>query len=540
MNDSRSPSLLAVFGQRKMAVLLFLGFSSGLPLFLTSRTLQAWMTVEGVDLKTVGLVSLLGLPYSLKFLWAPVMDRYVPPFLGRRRGWLVVTQLALLAAIAAMSLHDPRQGLQLLAVNALLIAFFSASQDIVFDAYRVDVLHEREMGAGAALGVLGYRIALLLTGGAALVLADRMPWPTVYLLMALLMLVGVAAAVLAPEPELRAAPPQTLASAVVDPVRDFFRRTGPGLGVVILLFTICYQLADRFAANMATPFLLAVGFTQTDIGAVLGGLGLGATIVGVLAGGALIAKLGINRAVWLFAFLQVASNLAYYWVAVTGADRSRLVTAIMVENFCGGLVTAVFVAFLMSLCSRRFSATQYAILSSLMAAARDILVAPSGAVAEGTGWPTYFLLTLLAGIPAILLLPVVVPWRREHPRGAAAETEDRVWTPADTATAYALAGAVVGMVVAFLLRPAAPEVGQLGLDAIVTRGAFLADAEAALRPIARQSFNFLLGGLIAGAALGRALGRQTVEIQRLQRFMNVPGSGYDPDAARPIDPDDVR
>ncbi|HEX7239873.1 MAG TPA: AmpG family muropeptide MFS transporter [Longimicrobiaceae bacterium] len=422
MAAERSPSLMRVFGQPKMAALLLLGFASGLPLFLTSRTLQAWMTVEKVDLTTVGLVSLLGLPYSIKFLWAPVLDRYVPPFLGRRRGWLVITQVALLLAIAGMSLQNPRTGLQLLAVNALLIAFFSATQDIAFNAYQVDVLEDRELGVGASLGVLGYRIALILTGGVALILADRMAWPMVYLVMALLMLVGVVAAVRAPEPVLRDAPPLTFASAVVGPIGEFFRRTGTGWGIVILLFAICYQLADRFAANLATPFLLDIGFTQTEIGAVQGVLGLGATIVGVVAGGVIIAKLGINRSVWIFAFLQIGSNLAYYWVARVGADRSAMVTAIVVENFAGGLVTAVFVAFMLSLCNKKFSATQYALLSSLMSFARDFIVAPSGGIAERTGWPTYFLLTLLAGIPAVLLLPFVTPWNAEVPRGAASHS----------------------------------------------------------------------------------------------------------------------
>ena len=423
MAERPQVSLLGVFGQRKMAALLLLGFSSGLPLFLTSQTLQAWMTKEGVDLTTVGLVSLLALPYSFKFVWAPLLDRYVPPFLGRRRGWLLITQLLLMAAIAAMSFHDPRRGLQLLAVNALVIAFLSASQDIAFDAYRVDVLSEREMGVGASLGVLGYRIALLLTGGAALVLADQMPWPTVYVLMGALMLVGVGATFFAPEPVLRNAPPLSLVEAVVNPFRDFFRRTGALWGIVILVFTICYQLADRFAANMTTPFLLAVGYTQSEVGVVRGGIGLGATIVGVLAGGALIAKLGINRSVWIFAFLQVGSNLAYYWLALQESpDRGALVAAIVVENFAGGLVTAVFVAFMMSLCSKQFSATQYALLSSLMAIARDAIVAPSGKIAEQTGWPDFFLLTLAAGLPAILLLPFVVPWNREAPRGAAEHT----------------------------------------------------------------------------------------------------------------------
>lgn len=428
MNEHRSRSILRVFGQPKMAALLVLGFSSGLPLFLTSRTLQAWMTVENVDLTTIGLVSLLSLPYSFKFVWAPVMDRYIPPLLGRRRGWLVVTQVLLMLAIAAMSLHDPRRGLQLLAVNALLIAFFSASQDIVVDAYGVDVLEEREMGAGASLKVLGYRIALILTGGLALVMADHMPWPTVYLLMAALMLVGIAASVLAPEPVLREGPPATLVSAVVNPFLDFLRRAGPATAVLLLAFVVLYSLSDRMVQNMATPFLLARGYTQTDIGAIQGVLGLAATIVGVLAGGALVARLGLNRSLWVLAGIQMGSNLAYYWLAVSATSRPALTTAIIIENFSGGLVTAGFVAFLMALCSRQFSATQYALLSSFMAFARDVLVAPSGGIAERTGWPQFFLITIAAGIPVLLMLPVVAPWNREHPRGAAEHTGEVTYT----------------------------------------------------------------------------------------------------------------
>ncbi len=419
--------ILRVFRQRKMAAILLLGFSSGLPFFLTNRTLQAWMTIEGVDLATIGLFSLVTLPYSLKFIWAPVMDRYVPPMLGRRRGWLVITQIALLLAIAGMSLHDPSGGLRLLAFNAILIAFFSASQDVVFDAYRVDALDEREMGAGAAIGVLGYRIALLVTGSAALVLADRLPWPTVYLLISLLMVVGILATLWAPEPVLEAPPPRSMREAVVEPFLDFFRRTGPVWGLVILFFIIFYQLPDRFGQNMATPFLLQIGFSQTEVGAIQGGIGLFATILGVLVGGAVIAAIGINRSVWIFAVFQILSNLAYYWIASVGAIRSVLVVAIILENVSGGLVTAVFVAYLMSLCSKRFSATQFALLSSLMAAARDIIVAPAGRIAEITGWPTYFLLTLAIGLPALLLLPWVVPWNAERPRGAA-EHSGRVAT----------------------------------------------------------------------------------------------------------------
>jgi PAT family beta-lactamase induction signal transducer AmpG len=292
---TRPLGILEVFGQRKMLALLFLGFASGLPLYLTSQTLQAWMTVEEVDLTTIGLFSLVTLPYSLKFLWAPLFDAYVPPFLGRRRGWLVITQVGLILAIAAMALQDPERALRPLALAAVLIAFFSASQDAVFNGYQVDALAEREMGAGAAIGVLGYRVALIVTGSLALVLADRMTWPTVYLMLAGLMLVGIAASLFAPEPVLRVATPRGLKEAVVDPFVEFFRRTGPGLGVLILLFTILYQLSDRLGQNMATPFLLQTGFSQTEIGVIRGGIGMVATILGVLTGGAVIARLGINR-----------------------------------------------------------------------------------------------------------------------------------------------------------------------------------------------------------------------------------------------------
>ena len=415
-------SIWSVFTQRKMAAILLLGFGSGLPLYLTNRTLQAWMTLEGVDLSTIGLFSLVGLPFSLKFLWAPLFDRYVPPFLGRRRGWLLITQILLTIAIAAMGMQDPQRALQMLALNAVLLAFFSASQDIVIDGYRIDVLDEREMGAGAAIGVLGYRIAMLVVGSAAFILADRMAWPTIYMLISLLMVLAIAGTFLAPEPLVRERTPQTLGEAVVQPFAEFFRRTGLVWGAVLLLFVVCYQLPDRFGQIMATPFLLQTGFSQTEIGAIQGGIGLAATIVGVLVGGGIIARLGINRSMWVFFALQILSNLAYYWIAMSGPSRGRLVVAIVVENLSGGLVTAVFVAFMMSLCSRRFSATQYALLTSLMAFARDLLTAPSGRIAELTGWPTYFLLTIAVGLPAVILLPLIAPWRAENPRGAAVHT----------------------------------------------------------------------------------------------------------------------
>jgi MFS transporter, PAT family, beta-lactamase induction signal transducer AmpG len=385
-----------VWGQRKMAVLLLLGFASGLPLYLTSRTLQAWMRVAGIDLATIGVFSLAALPYSLKWIWAPLMDRYVPPFLGRRRGWLIVIQVALLVAIATLAL-----------------------QDVVIDAYRADILAEREMGAGAAIWVLGYRVALLATGGLAFILADRMSWPLVYLGLAGLMLIGIAGTLYAREPALPEQPPRSLAEAVVLPFQEFWRRMGARGALLVLLFIVIFKLPDYLAASMATPFLLDVGFSQTDIGAIQGGLGIFATIVGALAGGVLVARIGINRSLWVVGALQAISNLAYYGLAQVGRDYAFLVGTIVTENLCTGLVSAAFLAFLMSLCSVRFSATQFALLSSLMGVSRDVLVSPSGAIAELTGWPLFFVVTVAVAIPGLLLLPVFAPWSRLSPSGAA-------------------------------------------------------------------------------------------------------------------------
>jgi PAT family beta-lactamase induction signal transducer AmpG len=411
-------SLLQVFQSRKMVALLFLGFASGLPLFLTSQTLQAWMSIEGVDLGAIGLFSLVGLPYSLKFIWSPLLDRFVPPFLGRRRGWLVLTQAALILAIAAMALQRPSQALQFLAINAVLIAFFSASQDIAFDAYRTDVLEPLEMGAGAAVAVLGYRIALLVTGSLALILADQIPWPTVYLLMSALMAIGLLTSFWAPEPRNPRTPPASLADAVSLPFIEFFQRSGLLRGILILLFIVLYKLGDALVNNMSKPFLLpntGLGFSQTEIGAIQGGMGLLATIVGTLAGGVILSKIGINRSLWVFGILQAVSNFTYFLLAQVGKNYSFLVLTINIENFCAGLGTAAFVAFLMSLCNQRFSATQYALLSSLMAVSRDILVAPAGTLAKATGWSSFFLISIVAALPGLLLLPVFAPW---NPRNA--------------------------------------------------------------------------------------------------------------------------
>ena len=426
MAGRESRSVLGVWGQPKMFALLLLGFSSGLPLYLTSKALQAWMTLEQVDLTTIGAFSLVALPYSLKFLWAPLLDRYVPPFLGRRRGWVLIAQLLLMLAIAAMSLHDPQLSLQLLAVNAVLIAFFSATQDVALDAYRTDVLAEKEMGAGAAIFVLGYRAALLLTGGVALILADHLSWPTVYVIMGVLMLLSMLVTWRAPEPVMVGAPPKSLAAAVRLPFQDFFQRAGAINAVLMLGFIIIFKLPEYMAQNMVMPFLLQVGFTQTEIGAIQGGIGLIATIVGSLIGGGMVARYGINKSLWISGIVGAAANILFYLLAVVGRNYPLLFTSVIVENLCYGLVTGVFVAFMMSMCNPLFSATQYALISSLMSASRDIIVSPAGAVAEAVGWPTFFLISLAVVLPGLAMLPFVAPWHRQSPVLAAIHTGETI------------------------------------------------------------------------------------------------------------------
>ncbi len=419
-------SPLRIFGQPKMAVLLFLGFSSGLPFYLTSKTLQGWMTTAQVNLATIGFFSLVTLPYSLKFVWAPLMDRYVPPFLGRRRGWVLITQVLLLLTIAAMSLHDPRTGLKMLAINAIAIAFFSASQDISLDAYRTDVLETREMGAGAAVFVMGYRIAMITTGALAFFLADRIAWPTVYVVLSLLLIVGIVTTFVAPEPVLSDAPPRTLAEAVVLPFADFFQRAGVLRALLVLLFIVLYKYSDSLAGSMTTPFLLKAGFSQSEVGAVFLGVGVIATIAGVVVAGVTIGKFGINRSLWMFVIFQGLSNLTYYGLSLAGKNHGFMVAAVITENFGLGLVTGAMTAYLMSMCNKRFTATQFALLSSLMAASRDILVAPAGKIAESAGWPSFFLITVAMAIPPLLLLPFIAPWSRDVPIGAAPHTGETV------------------------------------------------------------------------------------------------------------------
>lgn len=394
-------SFLAVFRSPRLFWILLLGFSSGIPLALTGTTLQAWMTKEKVDLAVIGIFSLVGLPYTVKVLWAPLMDRFIPPFLGRRRGWMLVTQFALAAAIAAMAFSDPAGATTLFAALALLVAFTSASQDIVVDAYRTEVLEPQELGPGASVHILGYRVAMLTSGALALVMADHLPWKTVYLLMSASLFVGVAASLLSPEPRLHERPPASLKEAVVEPFSEFLSRRG---AVEILLFILLYKLDVVMAMALMTPFILELGFTMTDIGAVTKGFGMAATIVGTLAGGAVVARAGMKTSLWVFGILQSVSTLSFLALARLGHHYPMMVTAIGLENLCSGMGTAAYAAFLMSLCDKRFTATQYALLTGLMALTRVVAGAPTGYLVKAFGWEWYFLISALAAVPGLLLL----------------------------------------------------------------------------------------------------------------------------------------
>lgn len=395
--------------RQRVAPLLALGFASGLPLALTGGTLQAWATIENVSLQQIGFLTLVGSAYTLKFLWAPLIDRYAPPFLGRRRGWMLLTQVLLALGLLAMGLLSPGQSLLPLALIAVGVAFFSATQDIAFDAYRSDVLHKEERGAGAALSVLGYRLAMLVSGGLALILADQwLGWGAMYMLMAFLMLLCALATFWAPEPEVPAQAPRSLSVAVIEPFKEFFSRPG---AITVLVLIVLYKLGDAFAGALSTTFLLrAAGFTATEVGTVNKVLGLTATIVGALTGGTLMAKLGLYRSLLLFGLLQGVSNLGFWLISVSPHSIFLMAAAVGLENLCGGMGTAAFVALLMGLCNRQFSATQFALLSALSAVGRTYLAGPlTPPLVEYAGWSTFFVLTVLIALPGLLLLV----WRRK-------------------------------------------------------------------------------------------------------------------------------
>lgn len=401
---------IEVILSRRMLVCFTMGFASGLPLLLTISVLQAWMKEEGVNLTVIGLMTLVGLPYTLKFLWAPLLDRFTLPCLGRRRGWLLVAQVALIVSIAGLGLTNPSNNPWLVVFAAFLVTFFSASQDIVIDAYRREDLADEELGLGSSLYVNGYRIGMLLASGGGLILADYTSFKMVYFTMAACMSVGIITTLLTPEPKVKEGAPKTLKEAVIDPFREYFSRQG---ALWILAFILFYKIGDTMASAMTIPFYLDIGFSKTEIGTVVKLFGFWATILGALGGGIFILRYGINRSLWIFGFLQAISTAGFSALAYIGHDIPALGAVVAFENFSSGLGTSAFVAFMASLTNKKFTATQYALLSSLMGVPRVFASAPTGFMAEAMGWSSFFIFCAFIAIPGMLLLLKFAPWSQK-------------------------------------------------------------------------------------------------------------------------------
>jgi MFS transporter, PAT family, beta-lactamase induction signal transducer AmpG len=406
VTEANARSWRIIFSKRMLVVFL-MGIASGLPLLLTGSVLQAWMQGEGVDLGTIGLFALVGLPYTLKFLWAPFLDRYQFGRLGRRRGWLLRVQLGLALAMAGMGFTEPAVSPLSVAGAALLVTFFSATQDVIIDAYRRESLADHELGLGSSLYVNGYRLGMLLTSSGGLILADYLPFPQVYQLLALVMLGGVLTTLLASEPEIPASLPKTLREAVIEPFLEYFHRPD---ALLILLFILLYKAGDTLASHMSIPFYLELGYSKTEIGAIVKGFGFWATILGGMLGGILMLRLRIYQALWLFGALQGVSTAGFAVLGAYGYSLSALAAVVAFENLSGGMGTAAYVAFMASLTHRKFTATQYALLSSLMGIPRVIIAAPAGFLAESLGWILFFSVCTFMALPGLLLLRRFHAW----------------------------------------------------------------------------------------------------------------------------------
>jgi PAT family beta-lactamase induction signal transducer AmpG len=404
----------AALFNRRMLICVFTGFSSGLPLYLLINLLPAWLRTSGVDLKTIGFFALIQLPYTWKFLWSPLLDRYAMPLLGRRRGWMLVTQLTLLASIPLFGMLHPKVDILAIVVLSTVVAFFSASQDIVLDAFRREILPDSELGLGTSIHVNAYRVSSLVPGALALILADRMPWSSVYLITALFMLPGIALTLAVDEPALVKGRPRTLREAVVEPFHEFITRNGWRAALLVLAFIFLYKLGDSMATALATPFYLDMGFTMTDIGVIAKNAGLWASVIGGLLGGLWMVKIGINRGLWLFGVVQLVSILGFAWLAyVHQPDRLLLAFVIAFEALGVGLGTAAFTAYIARTTDPRYTATQYALFTSLAAVPRTVINATTGWIVERTGWFDFYLLCTVLALPGMLLLLRVAPWRED-------------------------------------------------------------------------------------------------------------------------------
>lgn len=424
---SRKSLLEAIFS-KNMLICAANGFTAGLPLFFLWQMVPAWLRDQGVDLKTIGLFALIQLPYTWKFIWSPVLDRYVPPFLGRRRGWMLITQIALFLSIAAIGQLDPLQSPWIIAYVAVAVAFFSATQDIVLDAYRRELLPDEELGLGNSLYVNGYRLAGLIPGGLALILADHLPWSTVHLVVAGFMLVGIAKTLLIREAAQNVESPKTLADAVVKPFQEFFSREGGRRSAFLLLaFLFLYKIGDSLATSLVTPFYIDLGFSLTAIGSLVKIINLTAILVGTFIGGATIYKIGINRSLWIFGVVQMVSILGFAVLSEVGDHLGVLAVVIAFEYLGVGLGTSALIAFMARATSRSFTATQFALFSSFIAVPRTLANAAAGFLIEGVGpddgfyyrllgevgglgYTHFFLLCTAMAIPGMVLLWWVAPW----------------------------------------------------------------------------------------------------------------------------------
>ena len=398
-----------------MLICILTGFSSGLPLYILISLLPAWLRSENVDLKVIGLFALIQLPFTWKFLWAPLFDRYIPP-LGRRRGWLFIWQTALILTIPGFGVFHPTLDLWTIAYLATLVAFFSASQDIVMDAYRRELLLDNELGLGNAIHVNAYKIAGLIPGSLSLILADHMPWDSVFIITALFMIPGIAMTVFVSEPILKNGTPKTLRAAVVEPFQEFISRNGIKSAVTVLAFIFFYKLGDSMATALATPFYLDMGFSKTEIGLVAKNAGLWPSVAGGLLGGVWMIKLGINRALWLFGVVQMCAILGFAWLATVGHSLPLLAIVIGIEALGVGLGTAAFVAFIAHTTHPNYTATQFALFTSLAAVPRTFANAATGYLVDSLGWMTFFLFCFFIAVPGMLLLLKVAPWNGQERR----------------------------------------------------------------------------------------------------------------------------
>jgi PAT family beta-lactamase induction signal transducer AmpG len=402
---------------RRMLICIMTGFSSGLPLYLLLNLLPAWLRTEGIDLKAIALFALVQFPYTWKFLWSPLLDRYALPWLGRRRGWMFAMHVALIASIAAMGFLAPQTQIWTIAYLAAVVAFFSASLDIAMDAYRREILPDAELGLGNSLYVNAYRISSLVPGSLALILADRMPWNSVFVITALFLLPGLVMTLVVREPTATGAAPKTLADAVVLPFREFIFRSGWRHALLILLFIFLYKLGDSMATALATPFYLEMGYSKTDIGIVAKNAGLWASVVGGMLGGLWMVKIGINRGLWLFGIVQMVSILGFAWLSTLGTQNLWALGVVIAFEALGvGLGTVAYVAFIARTTDPRFTATQFALFTSLSAVPRTLINATTGVIVAQMGWFNFFLLCTLLAVPGMALLLRVAPWNADSKR----------------------------------------------------------------------------------------------------------------------------